>query len=36
MENLHNTEQLIIFTHNFSDKDECGNKGITQLNNLLY
>jgi hypothetical protein len=29
MENLHSTEQLIIFTdsqHNFSDKEESGNK----------
>jgi hypothetical protein len=33
MRNLHNTEQLIIFTDNFSDKEESGNKGITQLNN---
>jgi hypothetical protein len=33
MENLHNTEQLIIFTDNFSDKEKSGNKGITQLNN---
>jgi hypothetical protein len=32
-ENLHSTEQLIIFTDNFSDKEESGNKWITQLNN---
>jgi L-asparaginase II len=33
MENLYSTEQLIIFTNNFSDKEESGNKWITQLNN---
>jgi hypothetical protein len=36
MENLHNTEQLTIFTDNISDKVESGNKGINQLNNWLY
>jgi hypothetical protein len=30
---LHSIEQLIIFTDNFSDKEESGNKWITQLNN---
>jgi hypothetical protein len=33
IENLHNTEHLIILTNSFSDKEESGNKGITQLNN---
>jgi hypothetical protein len=31
--NLHSTEQWIIFTDSFSDKEESGNKWITQLNN---
>jgi hypothetical protein len=31
--NLYSTEQLTIFTDNFSDKEESGNKWITQLNN---
>jgi hypothetical protein len=30
---LHSTEQMTIFTDSFSDKEERGNKGITQLNN---
>jgi hypothetical protein len=33
IENLHNTEQMTIFIDSFSDKEERGNKGITQLNN---
>jgi hypothetical protein len=35
MENLHRTEQLTIFTDSFSDKEESGNKWITQLNNYF-
>jgi hypothetical protein len=31
--NLHSTEHMIIFTDSFSDKEESGNKWITQLNN---
>jgi hypothetical protein len=33
IENLHSTEQMTIFTDSFSDKEESGNKWITQLNN---
>jgi hypothetical protein len=33
IENLHSTERMTIFTNNFSDKEESGNKWITQLNN---
>jgi hypothetical protein len=33
IENLRSTEQLTIFTDSFSDKEESGNKWITQLNN---
>jgi hypothetical protein len=32
IENLHSTEQMTIFTDSFSDKEESGNKWITQLN----
>jgi hypothetical protein len=36
IENPHSTEQMTIFTDNFSDKEESGNKWVTQLNNRLY
>jgi L-asparaginase II len=33
IEDLHGTEQMTIFTDSFSEKEESGNKWITQLNN---
>jgi hypothetical protein len=33
IEDLHRTEQLTIFTDSFSDKEESGDKWVTQLNN---